>query len=542
MSKKYPLGGLKSFLARVPFTAELTQIIKPIRGELPCGYRLDRLASHLPSWIEAAERAREGESPYRSRRILILASLRWWVEYGIALGLLLSGLGHEVDLAYLPYRTWWEPVELFDFRRHRFYMRQVFTPLKKYFRLFDISSYAAWGLSSGLSRTIDEQSRIDVQYTLQRESINLEEAGEDQALYDLRLRRNWVAANAALQLLPGDHYDVVVIPNGSILEFGAFYRIARSLEVPTVTFEFGEQRERLWLAQNDEVMRLDTSDLWKVKKEQPLSEQQMTNLERLYQARRGGKLWGNFARQWQAGISEGALAVQKELNLDPEKPLALLCTNVVGDSLALGRQIFTTGMADWLAKTVQHFAKRSDVQLVVRVHPGEILGAGHPSVEIIRKAIPDLPPHVVVVPPDSKVNTYDLIELAHMGLVYTTTVGLEMSMNGLPVVVSGRTHYRNKGFTHDPEVMTEYLSTIDQLLRQPMGYKISQYKIDLAWTYAYRFFFDYPFPIPWHLVTFWEDVQNRPLGSILEDSVETYASTIDALLGIPIDWDRTERI
>lgn len=542
MSEQNASRGLKRLLSRVPFTAELAQILRPVPGELPCGYRLDQLAAVLPDWVEAVSQVREGQAPYRKKRVLVLASLRWWLEYGVALGLLLSGLGHEVDLVYVPYRTWWEPADLFDLRRHRYYLQRVLAPLNGLIRLRDLSTYSDWNLSEELSRAIDEQSRVDVQYTLQRESISIEETGSDHALFLLRQHRNRVAANAALQLLPGNQYDVVIIPNGSILEFGAFYRVARYLEVPTVTLEFGEQNERIWLAQDDEVMRLDTSDLWKSKKDWPLSEKQLEEIKTLYQARRGGRVWANFARQWQAGKSEGALAVLRELDLDPEKPIALLCTNVVGDSLALGRQIFTSGMADWLAKTIQHFAKRSDVQIVVRVHPGEMLGAGHPSVEIIQQAVVEIPPHVFVVPPDSKINTYDLIELAHIGLVYTTTVGLEMAMSGIPVVVSGMTHYRNKDFTFDPETMSEYLTTVDQLLREPMGRRISQEKIDLAWTYAYRFFFEYPFRFPWHLVYFWKDVQNHSIENVILNSIDRYAPTIDALLGIPIDWDRTASV
>lgn len=539
MSERKAWTALKRLLGRVPLTAELAQTLRPVSGELPCGYRLDQLAGVLPDWIEMISQVSEPAPPNRKRRVLILASLRWWLEYGVALALLLTGLGHEVELAYSPYRTWWEPVELFDLRRHRYYLRRILAPLKRLIGLRDLSAFPNWSLSDALSREIDEQSRIDVQYTLQRETISIEEGEADHALYLLRRARNRVAANAALQMLPGNQYDVVIIPNGSILEFGAFYRVGRYLEVPVVTMEFGEQRERMWLAQNDEVMLQDTSDLWRIRQSRILSESQLEELKMLYQARRGGRVWANFERQWQAVESEGSQAAQRELGLQADKPIALLCTNVVGDSLALGRQIYTAGMADWLAKTVQHFAKRSDVQIIVRAHPGEMLGAGHPSVEIVREAIPEMPPHVIVVPPDSKINTYDLIELAHIGLVYTTTVGLEMAMSGVPVVVSGMTHYRGKGFTYDPETMSEYLATVDQLLREPLGRRIPQQKVDLALTYAYRFFFEYPFPFPWHLVHFWEDIQNRPLSSVLKNSADRYASTIEALLGMPIDWDRS---
>jgi hypothetical protein len=529
---------LKQALGLLPLTAEIIQVIRPVSGELACGYRLDRMEEAIPDWVSTVEDIRQKADPIRPKKVLILASLRWWLEYCTALGLLLSGLGHDVDMAYLPYRTWWEGVDNFDLRRHRYYLRRTLAPLKRVMGFRDIHSSPNWSLSSVLAKSVEEQSRTDVQYTLQREVLNLDDESEDSSLYHLRLKRNNLAANAALDLLAGDRYDVVIIPNGSILEFGVFYRIAQHLGVPTVTIEFGEQKERMWLAQNDEVMRLDTSALWDVKGGFPLTEPELENLKTLYEARRGGRLWANFARQWQSSESAGAAEARSQLGLDPEKPLALLCTNVVGDSLALGRQVFTSGMADWLAKTVRHFAQRPEFQIVVRVHPGELLGAGHPSAEIVRSVVPEMPPHVMVIPPESKINTYDLIELAHVGLVYTTTVGMEMSMSGVPVIVSGRTHYRGKGFTYDPETLSEYLSTVDQLLRRPMGEKIPREQIELAWNYAYRFFFEYPFPFPWHLITFWEDIEARTLKSTLLESVDRYASTIDALLGMPILWGK----
>jgi capsule polysaccharide export protein KpsC/LpsZ len=252
-------------------------------------------------------------------------------------------------------------------------------------------------------------------------------------------------------------------------------------------------------------------------------------------------MWANFTRQWQSSESKGAAEVRSQLGLDPEKPIALLCTNVVGDSLALGRQVFTAGMADWLEKTVRHFAQRSEFQIVVRVHPGELLGAGHPSVDIVRSTVPEMPPHVVLIPPDSSINTYDLIELAHVGLVYTTTVGMEMAMNGVPVVVGGLTHYRGKGFTNDPETLPEYLRIVDQLLRRPLKQKLPREQVELAWNYAYRFFFEYPFPFPWHLIDFWDDIETRSLRSIFSESIDRYAVTVDALLGKPISWGKRSK-
>lgn len=528
---------LKSLVAELPFIVEAWESIHPANGEIPGGYRLDRLEAMLPSWIAAASKARQQSSPQDTRRILLLGSLSWWVEYGTLLGLWLSGKGHEAELAILPYRRWTESVSAFDARRQRAYLRRVLASAKHLLRTHDILGMPAEDLPDELLQSMAAQSRVDVQYTMRRETVHLETPGEDRRLYELRLVRNLAAARRLYAWLKLHPYQVVVLPNGSILEFGAAYRVARYLGVPVVTFEFGEQRQRMWLAQNSEVMLQDTQALWDALGDQELTEQETSALLKMREARRGGVLWSNFTRKWQTHEGQGAQAARKALGLDPARPVVLLCTNVVGDSLSLGRQLFTEGMADWLMRTVRFFADRPDVQLVVRVHPGELRGVGHPSEKIIEAALPEMPPHVVVVPPAAKINTYDLIELTHLGLVYTTTVGLEMAMSGVPVIVAGRTHYRGKGFTIDPRSFEEYETMLSRLLERPASQGLDREQITLAERYAYRFFFNYAFPSPWHLRYFWEDVEARPLETCLSlDGRQQYDRTLSALIGDELSW------
>ena len=107
--------------------------------------------------------------------------------------------------------------------------------------------------------------------------------------------------------------------------------------------------------------------------------------------------------------------------------------------------------------------------MVIRVHPGEVLIHGQSMMDVIKRVLPILPEHIHVIGPEEKVNTYDLIAAADLGLVYTTTVGLEMAMSGVPVIVVGETHYRDRGFTLDPEGWVKYYKTIKAVLEDPGG-------------------------------------------------------------------------
>jgi hypothetical protein len=259
-------------------------------------------------------------------------------------------------------------------------------------------------------------------------------------------------------------------------------------------------------------------------------------LQDLFAAREDAKTWKNFARKWQDTPTEGGAVVKEKLALD-NRPVILLATNVLGDSLTLGRQVFTETMADWIRGTIRYFAERQDVQLVIRVHPGETLTHGTSMVDVVKAELGKMPAHMHLIAPEAQINTYDVVEIADLGLVYTTTVGLEMAMRGIPVLVAGQTHYRNRGFTYDPESWDEYVAMLDSILTDIASARLTQEQVELSWRYAYLFFFKFPQPFPWHLLDLKADVKSRPVEFVLsEDGLKKYGKTFEYLVGKPLEW------
>jgi hypothetical protein len=194
-------------------------------------------------------------------------------------------------------------------------------------------------------------------------------------------------------------------------------------------------------------------------------------------------------------------------------------------------------MAEWVEETVRYFAQREDVQLVIRVHPGEVLTHGTSMVTVINATLPEIPTHIHLIEPDEKLNTYDILEITDLGLVYSTTVGLEMAMRSIPVIVAGQTHYRNRGFTSDPDTWETYFSMLDEQLADLESTQLTQAQVELAWRYAYLFFFAFPKPFPWHLLDLKEDIRTRPVDFILGAEGEAkYGETFEYLVGKPLAW------
>jgi capsule polysaccharide export protein KpsC/LpsZ len=264
----------------------------------------------------------------------------------------------------------------------------------------------------------------------------------------------------------------------------------------------------------------------------------LDQVRKLIEARQHATLWENFARRWQGAPSEGGEKVRQTLGLD-RRPVVLLATNVIGDSLTLGRQVFSDSMTEWLEKTVRYFAGRPDVQFVVRIHPGELITKGPSVADVVRRVLPELPEHIHLVPADARINTYDIVEIADLGLVYTTTVGMEMAMSGVPAIVGGKTHYRGKGFTIDPDSWEEYFKIVDRVLKDAGSFRLGKEQVEQSWNYAYRFFFEYPSPFPWHLLDLWKELETWPVKRLLSsEGQDQFGATFNYLVGEPRLWSQ----
>ena len=522
---------IRNILGEIPLTAEFYYELKK-KNQPFTRYSLKNIQANLDGMLKDIDAGkRTCDEP---KKILVFASLHYWIEHAVSVALYFGAMGHKVTFGYLPYCDWQKPVNKFDLRRQDIYTRKVLAGAEKY---IDIVSFLPLHpsykkLPDEIMDIIREVSAYDTQYTLQ-----VEDFSENDPLYQMRLTANEYFARMVYVWLKENEPDYVIVPNGTIQEMGVLYRIAKWMKIPVTTYEFGEQRKRIWLAQDREVMRQETDDLWEACKNIPLTDDEFEKMRNMLSARQRADLWGNFTRRWQGSEKVGSDKIRAELKLD-DRPIVFLATNVLGDSLTLGRQTFSKNMAEWIERTVQYFAERKDAQLVIRVHPGETLTHGQSMVDVVTRLMPILPSHIHLIKPTDKINSYDIVDIAAVGLVYTTTMGLEMPMSGVPVIVSGQTHYRGRGFTMDPDSWVSYYKMIGNVLDNPEQARLTEEQVKLAWRYAYAFFFDYARPFPWHLVKMWDDYEKRPMSYVLSEQGQAeFGRTFEYMIGKPLDWN-----
>jgi hypothetical protein len=160
--------------------------------------------------------------------------------------------------------------------------------------------------------------------------------------------------------------------------------------------------------------------------------------------------------------------------------------NVPWDSAAFatGEKIAFKDIYDWFLYNAELFKNKPNYQLIIKIHPSEVkvMESKTTIAEFIADKCYPLTENIKIIPPDTKISPYSLFPFIDVGLVYTGTIGLEMSMNGIPVITGGSAHYANKGFTNDTKTKEEYA----KLLYKDISISPDQQR--LAKLYAYFYF------------------------------------------------------
>lgn len=184
------------------------------------------------------------------------------------------------------------------------------------------------------------------------------------------------------------------------------------------------------------------------------------------------------------------------IGLDDNRPVAVVFTHIPWDaSFRWGTDLFRS-YEEWLIRTVEAAARNERVQWRIKVHPAHVgkglkeRYSGEPAeIAALSRALGPLPPHIRLIPPDTPVSTWSLLEVMDYCVTVRGTIGIEASMLGIPVLTAGTGRYDRKGFTIDSASRAEYL---DRVASIDTIRPLSEQARTLAQRYAYGLFLGRP--------------------------------------------------
>lgn len=303
---------------------------------------------------------------------------------------------------------------------------------------------------------------------------------------------------ARLSALVGDYLvsqnpDRVIMSHGIYPTWGPAFEIINKSGIPIVTYGRGKKARTQKFNWNMTSDWWDVSEEWEKVQYVPLNEEQHQKIKRYLETRISHS---EDVMVYNFGALEEREKTLQRFNLDSDKLTYTLFTNVLWDAASAQREIAFTNPVEWVFETIEWFASHPEKQLIVKIHPAEVvIGTNQPFAEMIRKRIPNLPANVRLIEPDEKVNSWSIYKVTDLGIVHTTTAGMELPLLGVPCIVVSKTHFRERGFTVDIDSKESYFNYINNFKNENIDR--GNLKL-LAERYAYLLFERYQ--LPFHML------------------------------------------
>lgn len=183
--------------------------------------------------------------------------------------------------------------------------------------------------------------------------------------------------------------------------------------------------------------------------------------------------------------------LKEMLGIDSSKKIVGLFPNIPWDGQVTGGSAVYPRFRDWLKKTVDYFAAREDVALVIRSHPAEVLqgdAAGRETTTtMLAEMYENLPENIRLLGPEHQINSYTLGENSDFGITYSSTVTLELIYLGIPVILCGCPPFKDKNIAFDISSEEEYMELLEQGLNGEL--KVDGKRIERLFQYLHYFFF-----------------------------------------------------
>ena len=319
---------------------------------------------------------------------------------------------------------------------------------------------------------------------------------EDEAYAETVLRRylqaSLLTTYAMQRLLDTYQFESACFHHGIYVPQGLIAEVARQKQVRVINWAPAYRKKCFIFTHHETYHHALLSEPTTNWDDIPWSDKVETEVMDYLKSRwHGTRDWIWFHEKPQEELS----VIAAELGIDFSRPCIGMLTNVMWDAQLHYRANAFPNMLEWTLQTISYFARRPELQLIIRVHPAEVRGtisSRQPIVAEIERAFPTLPDNIFIIPPESQISTYAVMLQCNAVIIYGTKTGVELSSMGIPVIVGGEAWIRNKGLTMDASSADEYFGLLDQL---PLEGRLSDSLTQRARKYAYHFFFRRMIPL-----------------------------------------------
>lgn len=305
-----------------------------------------------------------------------------------------------------------------------------------------------------------------------------------------------VTAEAAARVFDRFKPARVFMSHGTYVDWGPALHTALHRGIPVTGWKASYLTARFFFRHVDDHDRIDFHKLsdpaWRQLVEAPFTAEDEASLRRFLDRRYHHRV--SFDMKHMQHYTGDVQRFRERHNLDPAKPVWGIMAHINWDSVSDYSPMAYPTFDDWIVDTVNCISEIRDVQWLIKVHPIEAQDNPASGVKrLIESRFPNLPSHIRLIPPEEEISPLDFFNVVDGGVTVYGTSGLELAVQGKPVILAGEAHYGAKGFTYDGLDIESYRA----LLRRASSLRpLSPEQNRLARIYAHSYFVRRQIPLP----------------------------------------------
>lgn len=254
--------------------------------------------------------------------------------------------------------------------------------------------------------------------------------------------------------------DKLVLFNGRFAELRAALLAALSVNVPVFVHERSGVLEKYSITANG-----SPHDLTIIKKmiddvfsNSTLDYTEKTRIAAEWYAERRD----NKPQSWYSFIDSQQKGVLPELSSDRSNVVIFNSSEDEMEAFDYWKNPIYRNQTDGINRIAEIISNDSRFKLFLRIHPN-LKGVDNSQVKSIN-SLKERFPSLTVIPAESPVSTYDLMDACDVVVSFGTTVGIEAAYAGKPVFLLGRAIYEDLNCCIKPKSHDEFIFFIDQLV------------------------------------------------------------------------------
>lgn len=321
---------------------------------------------------------------------------------------------------------------------------------------------------------------------------------EIKQVYKHYLYSGLIACIGINRLLDDYCPDTLFLFNGRMSSTQVALSLALQKGIRTITHERGYLKESILLIENGNCLDLrPIKQIWNDWGAVPLNQKELKQITSYLRDREHGRNlnWKPFSPKPQP-----LSLVHQQLKIPDQCPVWVLFTTSDDEIISAdGWEGVFASQHEWIARTANYIKNHLGIRLIVRIHPNTAgkyaTGNNFQQLKALEILATQSSDNISFIMPEDDISSYSLMEIANIGLVYQSTVGIEMACKGKVVLVASGSMISDLPFVTTINSEDGYENILDGCLKIPFDNK-STTIARMAYRYAYGIFFRYNILFP----------------------------------------------